>query len=147
MLHTTPNNVYTRPSVRHKRLTKQRQSLVWRLFPGRFGDEASFLPRLWELAEAAPSVLVLEEPADGGGGVEDEFLAAEPQPEVRRWLRGKKKREDARRRASYLACLKTFYAAFVEWYFGDGDAVVVVVVVVGATERLNQVKALFTRLG
>lgn len=62
------------------------QSLVWRLFPGRFGDEASFLPRLRELAEVAPSVLVLEEPADGGGGdVEDEFQAVQPPSEVRRW--------------------------------------------------------------
>eukprot|EP00752_Nemacystus_decipiens_P007203 g6448.t1 len=61
------------------------QSLVWRLFPGRFGDETSFLPRLRELAGVAPSVMVLEEPADGGrGGVEDEFQAAEPPSESRR---------------------------------------------------------------
>lgn len=69
--------------VRGVLLGQTMQSLVWRLFPGRFGDEASFLPRLRELAEVAPSVLVLQEPADGAGGVEDEFQAAEPQSEVR----------------------------------------------------------------
>ncbi|CAM9670030.1 unnamed protein product, partial [Scytosiphon promiscuus] len=64
------------------------QSLVFRLFPGRFGDEASFLPRLKEIADIARAVLLLEEPpeGDGGGdgGVEDEFQAAEPPTEARR---------------------------------------------------------------
>lgn len=36
--------------------------MVWRLFPQKFGDEASFLPRLRRLADIARAVLVLEEP-------------------------------------------------------------------------------------
>lgn len=36
--------------------------MVWHLFPGKFGDEASFLPRLRRLADIARAVLVLEEP-------------------------------------------------------------------------------------
>ncbi|CAM9206953.1 unnamed protein product, partial [Laminaria digitata] len=40
------------------------QSMVWRLFPGRFGDEGSFLPRLRRLADVARSVLTLDEPPD-----------------------------------------------------------------------------------
>lgn len=38
--------------------------MVWRLFPGRFGDEASFLSRLKRIADIASAVLVLEEPPD-----------------------------------------------------------------------------------
>ena len=34
--------------------------MVWHLFPGRFGDEASFLSRLRRLADMAPAVMVLE---------------------------------------------------------------------------------------
>lgn len=55
---------------------------MWRLFPGRFGDEASFLPRLKQLAEVACKVLVLEEPPDRSGDVEDDLQPAEPQAEV-----------------------------------------------------------------
>lgn len=40
--------------------------MVWRLFPGRFGDEASFLPRMRRLADIAPTVMALEvAPEDG----------------------------------------------------------------------------------
>ena len=39
--------------------------MVWRLFPERFGDEGSFLRRLRRLADAARSVLTLDEPPDG----------------------------------------------------------------------------------
>lgn len=43
-----------------------RQSMVWRLFPGRFGEEASFLPRMRRLADIAPTAMALEvAPEDG----------------------------------------------------------------------------------
>lgn len=40
--------------------------MVWRLFPGRFGDEASFLPRMYRLADIAPTVMALEVPPEDG---------------------------------------------------------------------------------
>lgn len=45
--------------------------MIWRLFPGKFGDEASFLPRLKQIADVASTVLVLEEPPDDQ--VDDEY--------------------------------------------------------------------------
>lgn len=54
--------------------------MVWRLFPGRFGDEGSFLPRLRRLAEVARSVLVLDEPP--AGEPDGEFEPREVQTEV-----------------------------------------------------------------
>lgn len=64
------------------------QSLVWRLFPGRFGDEASFLPRLRRTAEVAHAVLAVEEPphtgandylgCEGGSGADDSEVGDDP---------------------------------------------------------------------